>query len=360
MFGRWAGAYRRLSMAFSTHPLAVAGARHCAAAAIAVLAAGSTLAAAPEIRIGVLQYGTVNWELETIQRYGLAEREGVRLKIVPLALKDAASVALQGGAVDMIVSDWLWVARQRAEGRDFTFASYSRTVGNLVVRPDAGVTRFADLRGKRLGVAGGPLDKSWLLLRAWARKTQGDDAAKLVEPNFAAPPLLNQLLLSGELPAVLNFWHFSARLEAAGMRRLLDMDEILATLGIDGELPMLGWVFRDSWAGENAAALAGFLRASAAAKRLLAESDAVWEELRPTTRAENETTFAALRAGYRAGIPLAALAGPADADAVARESAAAETAARQAFAILVREGGEALLGSARELPPGVFWKAAAK
>lgn len=304
------------------------------------------LAAPAEIRVGVLQYGTVNWELEVMQRHGLAEREGIRLKIVPLALKDAASVALLGGAVDMIVTDWLWVARQRADGRDFVFAPYSRTVGMLMVRPDAGIQRFADLRGKRLGVAGGALDKSWLLLRAYARKTLGDDAAQLVQPNFAAPPLLNQLLLSGELPATLNFWHFTARLEAAGMRRLLDMDDILETLGIDRELPLLGWVFTERWAAANRSSVDGFLRASAAAKTLMAQSDAVWNELRETTRAEDAATLKALRDGYRAGIPKGS-------------AADAERAARQAFAILVREGGEALLGPVRELPRGVFWKAGA-
>lgn len=315
-------------------------------AVVAVRPAVGTAAAPAEIRIGVLQYGTVNWELEVMQKHGLAEREGVRIKLVPLALKDAASVALLGGAVDMIVTDWLWVARQRADGRDFVFAPYSRTVGKLMVRPDAGVQRFADLRGKRLGVAGGALDKSWLLLRAYARKTLGEDAAKVVQPNFAAPPLLNQLLLSGELPAVLNFWHFSARLEAAGMRELLDMDEILAGLGIQRELPLLGWVFSERWATANRGTIDAFLRASAAAKSIMATSDAEWDSLRETTRAEDSATLKALRDGYRAGIP-----GGSTADA--------EAAARQAFGILAREGGEALLGPVRELPRGVFWKAAA-
>lgn len=309
-------------------------------------ASGSASAAAPEIRIGVLQYGTVNWELEVIQRRGLAEREGIRLAVVPLALKDAASVALLGSSVDLIVTDWLWVARQRLDGRDFVFAPYSRTVGRIMVRPDAGIARFADLRGKRLGVAGGALDKSWLFLRAYARKTLGVDAATLVEPSFAAPPLLNQLMHSGELPAVLNFWHFAARLDAAGMRPLLDMDEILDTLGVSRELPLLGWVFRESWARDNGPALAAFLRASAAAKKLMAESDPLWEELRPLTRAEDDATLIALRDGYRAGIP--------------RPDADSELAARQAFAVLAQEGGEALMGPARQLPSGVFWKAAGR
>ncbi|MDT3669359.1 MAG: ABC transporter substrate-binding protein [Aromatoleum sp.] len=294
------------------------------------------------IRIGVLQYGTVSWELEVMQRMGLAEREGVRLEIVPLALKDAASVAIQGGAVDVVVNDWIWVARQRAEGRDFAFVPYSRAIGSVMVRPDAGVRSLADLRGKRLGVAGGALDKSWLLLRAHARRTLGEDAAQLVKPDFGAPPLLNALMLKGELPAVLNFWHYAARLQAAGMRELLGLDEILRSLGVEGDLPMLGWVFRDEWASRNRAALEGFLRASARAKQLMRESDAVWEELRPMTRAEDDATLAALRQGFRDGIPGA-------------DRAQAERNAQRVFHILADEGGAELVGPATSLPTGTFW-----
>ena len=300
----------------------------------------------PTIRVGILQYGTVSWELEVIRREGLAEREGVRLEIVPLALKDAAQVAIQGGSVDVIVSDWMWVARQRAEGRDYVFAPYSRAVGGIMVRPDSGVQSLADLRGKRLGVAGGPLDKSWLLLRAYARKTLGEDAARLVTPNFGAPPLLNALMLKGELPAVLNFWHYAARLNAAGMHELLDIDEILDALGVDDELPMVGWVFRESWAGRNRAALDGFLRASARAKQRMLESDAIWEDLRPMIHAENDATLVALRDGFRAGFPRG-------------DVAQAERAARRVFDILAEEGGAELVGSATALPAGTFWQAGA-
>jgi NitT/TauT family transport system substrate-binding protein len=308
------------------------------------LIAPSGAADLPTIRIGILQYGTVSWELEVIERKGLAEREGVRIEIVPLALKDAANVAIQGGAVDVIVNDWIWVARQRAEGRDFTFVPYSRAVGGVMVRPDAGVHSLADLRGKRLGVAGGALDKSWLLLRAYSRKTLGEDAAKLVQADFGAPPLLNALMLKGELPAVLNFWHYAARLRAAGMRELVNLDEILGALGVEGELPMVGWVFRDEWAARNRTALEGFLRASARAKQLMLESDAIWEELRPLTRAEDDATLAALKQGFRDGIP-------------GGDIAQAERIAHRVFAILAAEGGAELVGTATALPAGTFWQA---
>lgn len=295
------------------------------------------------VRVGVLQYGTVNWELDVIKRLGLADKEGVRIEVVPLALKDAANVALQGGAVDVIVNDWIWVARQRAEGRDFTFVPYSRAVGGIMVRPESGVHSLADLRGKRLGVGGGALDKSWLLLRAYSRKTLGEDATRLVQPDFGAPPLLNALILKGDLPAVMNFWHFAARLKAAGMRELLTLDEMLAALGVESELPMVGWVFREEWAVRNRATLEAFLRASAAAKQAMRESDELWESLRAQTRAEDDATLFALRDGYREGVP-------------AVDDVQAENAARGVFGILAELGGQELVGAATRLPAGTFWR----
>ena len=313
--------------------------------ALALSTAMSSAVAAERVlvRVGVLQFGTVSWELEVMQRHGLAERAGVELRIVPLALKDAANVAIQGSEVDVIANDWIWVSRMRSEGSDYVFAPYSQAVGGISVRPDAGVAQFADLRGKRLGVAGGALDKSWLLLRAYARRTVGEDAATFLRPQFAAPPLLNELVLRGELPAAMNFWHYTARLSAAGMKELITMPQILAGLGIEDELPLVGWVFRERWARDNAAAIAGFLRASDEAKALMLESDAVWEDLRPLMRAENEETFVALREGFRAGIPRTGI-------------DEAERVAARVFDILAAEGGEALVGKARALAPGTFWR----
>ncbi len=311
--------------------------------ALACLATQLQAADLATLRVGILQFGTVSWELEVMQRKGFAEREGIRLEIVPLALKDAANVAMQGDAVDIIVNDWIWVARQRAEGRDFTFVPYSLAVGGVMVRPDSGAHTLADLRGKRLGVAGGPLDKSWLLLRAYARRTVGEDAATLMRVDFAAPPLLNELVLRGELSAALNYWHYGARLRAAGLHELLSMEEILAGLGVRSELPLVGWVFREGWARQNAEAVSGFLRASAAAKAYMRESDEIWTQLRPMMRVEDDAGFIALRDGFRAGIPAGTM-------------GEAEEVARQVFEILASEGGRELVGDAKTVAEGTFWR----
>ena len=295
------------------------------------------------IRIGVLKFGTVNWELDVIQTHGLTEREGVELQIVPLASKSATQVAIQGGAVDVMVSDWIWVSRQRSSGRDYTFVPYSTAVGALMVAPDAGIGELADLKGKRLGIAGGPVDKSWLLLRAYSRNKLGIDLKDIVSPNFAAPPLLNELALRGELPAVLNFWHYSARLKAAGLRPLISVKELLPALGVKDSVPLVGWIFTERWAADHLSALTVFLKASYAAKKILAESDAEWERLRPMLKVANDAELIALRDAYRAGIPGCF---------AERELAAAI----QVYAILVREGGRELVGTSEALAEGTFWR----
>lgn len=295
------------------------------------------------VRVGVLQFGTVSWELDVVAQHGLAEREGVAMEIVPLSSTSALNVALQSGDIDMVVGDWIWVSRQRAANRNFTAVPYSLTEGSLLVRPDAGIDSLADLAGRKLGVAGGPVDKSWLLLRAYARQTLNEDLADMVEPTYAAPPLLNVLALRGVLPALINYWHYAARLEAAGMKPLIGIDEALAELGVAEPVPLLVWVFSEDWAAKNPGLAQGFLRATYAAKRILAESEQEWERIAPLTQAQDEATLQALRKAYRQGIP--------------RHFGEAEIeAAKQVFAILAREGGSELVGSSTSLSPGTFWK----
>ncbi len=294
------------------------------------------------LRIGVLEFGTVNWELEVIARRGLAKKHGIDLRIVPLASGDASTVALQGGSVDMIVSDWIWVNRQRAESNLYTFAPYSNAVGSVMVKADSGIKTIADLKGKKLGIAGGPFDKTWLLLRAYAQRKLGVDLTKFAEPSYAAPPLLNVLAQRGQVDAALNFWHYAARLEVDGMHTLIEVPEILKGLGIEKPIPLIGWVFREDWAKANMALVKNFLAASFEAKAILASSDAQWNAIRPKMRAENDAVFTALRAKYRSGIPVCS-----DQDAMASVMAT--------FKILVDTGGEKLVGKSKNLTEGTFW-----
>lgn len=295
----------------------------------------------PVIKIGTLENGTVNWELQTIKDQGFDAQNGFTLELLPLAGNPATQVAMQGGEVDAIVSDFLWVAQQRAQGADFTFLPYSTAVGSLVVPADSPVQSLADLKGKKIGIAGGPVDKSWLILRAWNAKQNGEDLAAVTEQVFGAPPVIMNAAQTGEVDGAINFWHFLAKMKAAGMREVISVDQAATDLGLDPTTPLLGYVLRDGWIADHPDLARGLAAASRQAKDLLAGDDAAWDAIRPMMNAENDAEFAALRDGWRAGIPPA---GPVNAEN-----------AQAMFAVMAELGGDELTGGLTTLPEGLFW-----
>jgi NitT/TauT family transport system substrate-binding protein len=306
------------------------------------LTIGAQPAAADTIRMAVLKFGTANWALDLIRRHHLDQAQGFTLEVKEYAGTQATLVALQAGDTDIAIDDWLWVARQRTEGRPFTFVPYSTATGALVVPQASGVQGLADLEGKRLGVAGGPLDKGWLILRALAFKQQGTDLAAQVEPVYGAPPLIGEQLKQGRLDGALTYWHFAARLTAAGYRPVLQVKDAIEGLGIAAEVPMIGYCFDETWAAAHRETLRGFLRAVQQAQTLLRDSDSEWEALRPLMDAPDQATFIALRDGYRAGIP-------------DHWGEAERAGAQRLFESLRAVGGSQLVGDALVLPAGTFW-----
>jgi NitT/TauT family transport system substrate-binding protein len=307
------------------------------AAALALLAAAWSLTAQAAglgtIKVGVLEFGTVNWELDVIKHHGLDAKHDFELEVQGFGSGQATNVALQGGAVDAVVDDYLWVSRQRHDGEMLSFVPYSSTVGALVVPPDSGIAS--------LGVAGGPLDKSWLLLQGLAAKRYGMDLAAAAEPVFGAPPLLNEKVADGELDAVLNYWHFTARLEAQGFEQLVGVEEAIAELGVASVPPQLGYVFAESFGEQHPELIAAFVEASRAAKQLLM-GDEEWQRLRPLTRAEDAATLDALKRRYREGI-------------IEHWGKEEQADAAKLYEILAELGGEKLVGGATTLAPGTFW-----
>ena len=311
------------------------------AAVIFATLAGPATAQDATITIGTLENGTVNWELETIRAQGFDTQNGFTLDMLPLAGNPATQVAMQGGEVHAIVSDFLWVAQQRAQGADFTFLPYSTAVGSLVVPADSPVQTLADLKGGKIGIAGGPVDKSWLILRAWYRQQNGTDLAEETEQVFGAPPIIQNAAETGQVDGAINFWHFLAKMKAAGMREVMSVSDAATDLGLDPATPLLGYVLRDGWIAENPQLAQGLAQASRQAKDLLATDDAAWEALRPMMNAADDAEFAALRDGWREGIPPE---GPVDA-----------ASAQKMFAVMADLGGDTLTGGLTELPEGLFW-----
>lgn len=323
-----------------TRPLAGALGALVLSVAAAFAQEGPAQGSAPALTIAAQEAGTVNWELDTIEHHGLDAAEGFDLRVRPVAGSSAGQIAFEAGEVDAIVSDWLWVARQRAAGRDYVFIPYSKAVGGVMVPEASEAETLADLAGGAIGVAGGPLDKSWLILRAYASAEHGMDLVAETTQSFGAPPLIYKTAVDGGLDGAVNYWHWQAKMEAEGMRELVSVETAARALGLDPETPLLGYVLRGETLRESPELAEGLAAASREAKRLLAEDDAAWERLRPLMNADTEAQFEALVAGFRAGIPAE---GPVD-----------EEAAGRMLALMAELGGSDLVGDLRELPEGVF------
>ncbi|MFT6624561.1 MAG: NitT/TauT family transport system substrate-binding protein [Cycloclasticus sp.] len=295
----------------------------------------------PSIKVSVLKFGTVNWTLETIKRNGLDKQNGFELVIQPLASIQASNIALQANATDIIVSDWSWVARQRGGVSNYSFAPYSSATGAVIVPEHSSIRSIQDLAGKRLGIAGGGLDKSWLLLRALALK-EGMDLDKDVDKVFGAPPLLNNLVLRGKIDALINFWHYNAHLKSIGYRELITTHNIIHRLGIKRTVPILGYVFSEAWGKKNATTLNKFLVASRQASELLCQSDDQWAAVLPLTRSKDSATQILLRKSYCEG-------------RITNFTAADRDAISRIYSILAETGGKKLVGSTKQLDTNLFW-----
>lgn len=295
------------------------------------------------IKIAALKFGTVNWTLATIKKNGLDHKHGFELIIQPLANSQAGKIALQANAADIIVSDWTWVARQRGLSIDYLFAPYSSSAGSLMVPPHSPLRSLQDLSNKKLGIAGGVLDKNWLLLQALALQ-ENIQLPSNKNKVFGAPPLLNNLIKQGQLDALINYWHYSVRLKAEGYRELINTHEIIRQLGIDKTVPILGYVFKEQWAIKNANRLNQFLAASADATNLLCSSDKHWDAITPLTRTNDEQTQQLLRSHYCKG-------------RITVFTEEEKKAIADIYSILAATGGEKLVGSVKQLDPQIFWRA---
>jgi NitT/TauT family transport system substrate-binding protein len=295
------------------------------------------------VRVAVQKTGTFAWELAVIRAHGLDKQANLSVHVLELASPEAGKIALRAGSADIVISDWIWVSRERGLGAKLTFYPYSSALGAVMVPASSPIQTLADLKGRKVAVAGGPIDKNWLLLQTWL-KLSGIDLKSDASIAYGAPPLLMAKTLSGEMDATVNYWNFCAVLEARGFRRVAGIEDLLPRLGAKGRTAMLGYVFDEKWASSNQDRLARFIAITRAAKEILATSDAEWEKIAPLTGAPDAATLRVYRDRYREGIPR-------------RPIADEEADARVLYRVLADIGGRELVGPAPELDSGTFYHA---
>ena len=301
--------------------------------------------AADRLRIAIQKTGTASWEIELIKARGLDKAANLDLETTELASTEAAKIALVGGAADMVVGDWLWAARERALGDKLLFTPYSTALGAVMAPKDSPVHTVADLAGRSIGVAGGPLDKSWLMLRA-AALGEGHDLTRDARPSYGAPPLIAEKLAQGETDTALEFWNFAADLEARGFRRAIEMADVEKALGATGPVAMTGYIFSESFAASHKDVLKRFFAATIEARKILAEDPGAWAPIKARLRLKDDAALAVYRQRYLEGVPKRT---------IAEEAADASILYRRLAAV----GGRELVGDAKALDTRLFYDPAA-
>jgi NitT/TauT family transport system substrate-binding protein len=297
------------------------------------------------LRLTSVKSGSVGWLIETIRAEGLDKKHDLDLKIIEVATNSAAPIALLSGEADVVVSDWTWALRQRSKGQDFKFSSYSSALGSVMVPKDSPVKSLADLMGKKIGVAGTGIDKSWILLRAYSTKVLGKDIAKNADVVFGAAPLITEEFKSGRLDACLNFWTYAARLAGTGSRQLLSMADVIKALDISPAPPLVGFIWSEKAAKDGGVPVDKLLAAVADANAVLAKSEEAWERLKPLIKPSSDEEMASIKAYFRSGIT-----SPWNAEATA--------SAEKMTKLLIELGDTELVGDGTRFDPNLFYTAA--
>jgi NitT/TauT family transport system substrate-binding protein len=257
---------------------------------------GRTQGASVPLRIGVIG-SSGQAELTTvIQKFGLDREHGIDMQVTDYAAPGQQYTLLRAGTIDVAIGNFVDLHRQRRAGLGIKafhgFQSYNNPV---IVKTGSPITQFSELRGRKIGGFGNTF-LDWLVLRAAGKKAHGVDVETDASTVVAAPPLLTQLLMRGEIDAAIQFSSLAiAPLTAGEVKAISDLAILLRQAQFNVEAFYTQWFITEQWLDRNAAALAGVYAMFAAGYDRLAKDDAVWTELAQRIRITDPKLVAAYR-----------------------------------------------------------------
>ncbi|SEA05165.1 NitT/TauT family transport system substrate-binding protein [Haloplanus vescus] len=262
----------------------------------------------PVMRARFEHNGSPRYLLYTIKRFGLDHDHGFHLdvELVSDELESGMETIrdrLHEGDTDLVDTDYLSVARERADGAAIVAVHpYGRTVGGLVAHEDGDIDGLADLSGKRIGVTR-RLDKNWILTRAACREFHDfdpDETATLVEADSRAD--LTRLIREGEVDAGFQFWPLVPELTRTGpFEEVLSVSTLVQRLsGAEEKVPIATFLTGESYLDAHPDAVSGFAAAAREATDRLRADDDLWTDIGDhLMQTDDPVVVRAVRDGWR-------------------------------------------------------------
>jgi NitT/TauT family transport system substrate-binding protein len=182
---------------------------------IMLAGAGGAARAEDVIRLGNLKfahYGAVSYMTQLGAKCGLKVEERF------FAKGPDVMQALIAGELDVGASASEAVISARATGVPiYIVAGFAKGGARLVARPDAGIKKLADLKGKRVGVTRGGIQEILLIAELGQNGISASDKpGKDVQLTYLAFPDLNQALLTKQLDVIMQSEPHSSQAIAKG------------------------------------------------------------------------------------------------------------------------------------------------
>nr|WP_284270188.1 ABC transporter substrate-binding protein [Bradyrhizobium iriomotense] len=227
----------------------------------ATLVAASTLAApaiaqaSAKVRLGYLHVVAVDGHIWTGIDRGAFDRHGIEFELHEFNTGPEVFEAMAKGQLDVasaggVISNYLALGR----GRGFLINDIEVATAQLWVRPALGVSRFADLRGKRIATTR-KTTAHIFLDRALRANNVAPSEVEIVDGSMSAAV---QAFIAGDVPAVALWVPFNITVRTAlpDAVKLVDASAFFPQSAVLG-----GWVARPGYDAENRDVLVRIIRA---------------------------------------------------------------------------------------------------
>lgn len=185
-------------------------------------ASAAVAAEGGKVRLGILRSGAQDFVHAVMEQQKLLQKHNIPYERVQTLNPPALHIMIAEKSVDIGYGGLTSMARARAEGRGtlVIFGIFS-PVNAVLVPKDSPVKSLAELRGKKIGVFGGPGSATTSIFMAIAKRWHGLDLRRDLEMITAPGPALAGLLDRGELAAALMGTTESLRFPLTGKYRVL-------------------------------------------------------------------------------------------------------------------------------------------
>jgi NitT/TauT family transport system substrate-binding protein len=253
---------------------------------LALNACGTGQGAAVDTKLetvtAVVIQGTQMFPIQVMQDKGIDKKHGFDLEVTPVAGPSALYPAMQDKDFQIGFGVWASNARLRDGGVPITnIYSLNQITNEVLVPVNSKIQSISDLRGKKVGVYGGPGGGSTTWFRMVTQKLYGFDLLKDTEVIFGSPGILAGQLASGQLDAALLVEPANIELIEKGQAR--SIGDIGAELAEEtGITPLFVTVTaNEDWAAANPETASNLVAAMRESVQYIQDNPDVWEDLGP-------------------------------------------------------------------------------